>query len=142
MTAEAVRQILRRPRRVGQRFAEVAVDVQVGGQGRRGALDQAVDHRLVRSLMQGVDAARDVGVGLGDALVVAHVIQPGRGLVFLDPDVGLGQVAQQAPLAGAVAAFWVGAVGDVGGVALRCVTLLDCWPNDFPPPMRRACASG
>ena len=49
-----------------------------------------------------------------------------------------GAAAGAPGLAAALLAFWAGAAG----AALRCVTLLDCWPNDFPPPMRRACASG
>src|SRR5574343_1915395 len=52
-----------------------------------------------------------------------------------------GAAAGVAGLAGA-AAFCVGAPGAAGGVASRCVTLLDCWPIDLPPPRRLACASG
>jgi len=49
---------------------------------------------------------------------------------------------------GGLAGFWIdgagamGAAGALGGVALRCVTLLDCWPIDLPPPMRLASTSG
>jgi hypothetical protein len=36
------------------------------------------------------------------------------------------------------AAAWLGAAGLA---ASRCVTLLDCWPEDLPPPMRRAASA-
>jgi hypothetical protein len=35
----------------------------------------------------------------------------------------------------------IGALGDAGGVACRCVTLADWRPSDLPPPMRAAPAS-
>ena len=39
-------------------------------------------------------------------------------------------------------AFWAGAPGVASGrVASRWVTLLDCLPTDFPPPMRRAASA-
>jgi NADPH-dependent 2,4-dienoyl-CoA reductase/sulfur reductase-like enzyme len=43
-----------------------------------------------------------------------------------------------AGVAGLAAAAWLGAAGLA---ASRCVTLLDCWPEDLPPPMRRAASA-
>jgi hypothetical protein len=43
-------------------------------------------------------------------------------------------------LTGALGLAFAGAVG-VTGAAWRCVTLLDCCPNDLPPPKRLAASA-
>jgi hypothetical protein len=49
-----------------------------------------------------------------------------------------GAAGAAAGVAGLAAAAWLGAAGLA---ASRCVTLLDCWPDDLPPPMRRAASA-
>jgi hypothetical protein len=49
-----------------------------------------------------------------------------------------GVAGAAAGVAGLAAAAWLGAAGFA---ASRCVTLLDCWPVDLPPPMRRAASA-
>ena len=59
------------------------------------------------------------------------------------PQGRLGAAAAAAPGAGLAAVlfmFWAGAAG-AAGVASRCVTLLDCLPNDLPPPKRLAASA-
>lgn len=54
--------------------------------------------------MQRADLLADLGIRLGDALVLSDIFDPGRAVVALDPERRVGQVAQQGPVPGAVAA--------------------------------------
>ena len=75
-----------------------------GGQRAGLALDHAVDDRRIRAAVQRPHALADLGVGLRDALVLADIFDPGRAVIALDPERRVGQVAQQRPVARAVAA--------------------------------------
>ena len=49
------------------------------------------------------DAVADHGVLVRCTLIVADIFDPGRGMVALDPDIGILEVAHKRPLPGAVA---------------------------------------
>src|SRR3546814_272349 len=74
-----------RPGRVGERLAHLlrAEGAVRGLTGR--ALDQAMDARSAFAPVQGARMVGERDVGLGDALIVAHIVQPGRQVIAFDP---------------------------------------------------------
>src|SRR5690606_19362710 len=86
------------------------------GTGRRArlALDQAPDARSLRALVQRVQPVDDPRVVAGRALRLADVIEPGRAVETLDPQLRVLEIAQQRPVAGAVAAPDTAALGTGG----------------------------
>src|SRR5687767_560301 len=68
------------------------------------ALDHASYHRASGTLVQSAQPLRNDRVLLRETAVVAYVVQPRRRVIALDPQLGIGKIAQQRPMPGAVAA--------------------------------------
>ena len=63
-------------------------------------LDEPMHPRPLFAAVKDPDGIPDLGIRLRAALVVAHIIGPGGGVIAFRPDFGMFQVAHQRPLAG------------------------------------------
>ena len=66
-------------------------------------LDHPMDPGWTVAVVQFQQAVGDIRIGLGAALVVADIIDPGRHVIGFRPDVRIFQIAHQRPIAGTIA---------------------------------------
>ena len=86
-------------RRIVCRFCR---EIRVQGDARDLALQHPHDRRWPTALVQRVQDDKIVPVRMGAPLIMQDIIHPAAEPVFLDPDIGITQIADQCPIAGPV----------------------------------------